>query len=245
MDSIQFLWEMGRAWVQLAVALWPVTVILAASLLFRGSVYLYKTRRYAKAGIADVDRLSGQEFEHYLEVLFKRLGYQVQRTPYQGDFGADLVLRQQGDVKTVVQAKRYHRRVGVKAIQEAVASKQYYHADNVMVVTNSSFTRQAEALAKANRVELWDRDTLVARLIAGQETRSAEFAATTEGIATEPVGVAPAQQDSTTSVCATCGKPVSAKVHAYCVSHPETFDGLTYCYEHQKERRSIHAPGTG
>ncbi len=167
MDALQLLWDMVLALVQLMLAFWPLTALVVLMALVRGGMYLYKTRRYAQAGIAEVDKLNGKEFEHYLEVFFKKLGYQVQRTPYQGDYGADLVIRQ-GDEKTVVQAKRYTRRVSVKAVQEAVAAKGYYHCDKAMVVTNSYFSRQAEALAKANRVELWDRDALVSRLLANK-----------------------------------------------------------------------------
>src|SRR5690606_4943814 len=116
-------WEMVLALVQVLWFVWPVTVFIIVMVLIRVGAYIYKNRRYAKAGIADVDKLNGEAFEEYLEVLFKQLGYQVKRTPYQGDYGADLVLRQ-GDEKTVVQAKRYKRSVGVKAVQEAVASKE-------------------------------------------------------------------------------------------------------------------------
>jgi restriction system protein len=43
----------------------------------------------------------------------------------------------------------------------------YYDADKGLVVTNSNFTKNAEALAEANQVILWDRDVLV-RLLAGE-----------------------------------------------------------------------------
>ena len=240
MDSLQFLLEMVRALVQLSVALWPVTAILVVLMLFRGGLHLYKTRRYAKAGIADVDRLNGKEFEHYLAVLFKRLGYQVQHTPYQGDYGADLVLRQ-GNEKTVVQAKHYHRRVGVKAVQEAVASKEYYHCDKAMVVTNSYFSQQAQTLAKANEVELWDRDTLVSRLLSVKKPESAEADASTEVVADNQADQQPAANIQVAPTCAKCGKPVSVKVQEYCAAHTDVFQGLTYCYEHQKEMRNLQA----
>jgi restriction system protein len=238
MDLLQFLWEIMLAFVQILRVMWPLTVFIILMMLGRAGVYLYKTRRYAKAGIGDIDKLNGKEFEQYLEVFFKQLGYQVQRTPYQGDFGADLVLRW-GDEKTVVQAKRYTRRVGVKAVQEAVASKEYYHCDKAMVVTNSYFSRQAETLARANRVELWDRDELVSRLIASKQTDKIEFAAATEGVHIKPREVQPTTPPVTTPTCAKCGKPVSAKVHEYCMTHADVFHGCTYCYEHQKEMRCI------
>jgi HJR/Mrr/RecB family endonuclease len=55
--------------------------------------------------------------------------------------------------------------VGIKAIQEAVASKGYYNCDKAMVVTNSYSTNQAKTLASRNKVELWDRKLLVRTLL--------------------------------------------------------------------------------
>ena len=235
-DSLRLLWEMALVLFQLLWFMWPVTVFIVIMLLIKGGVYIYKARRYAKAGIADIDKLNGKEFEQYLEILFKKLGYQVKRTPYQGDYGADLILRQ-GDEKTVVQAKRYKRSVGVKAVQEAVTSKEYYQCDKVMVVTSSSFSRQARTLAKANRVELWDRDELVARLIASQKSNLSVSAPLPDGLSSEQDELQP---DTNAPTCAKCGKQVSEKVHNYCLSHADVFHGLTYCYEHQKEVRNAH-----
>lgn len=237
MAFLQFLWEMVLAIGQLYGALWPLAALLGFMLLVKAGVYLQRRRRYAKAGLADIDHFNGKEFEQYLEALFKKLGYQVRHTPYQGDFGADLVL-QQGGEKTVVQAKRYNRRVGVKAVQEAVASKDYYRCDKAMVVTNSYFSRQAEALAKANRVELWDRDTLASRIIANKRTITLEFAADTEGVHIGPREAQPTVATIAAPTCALCGKPVSAKVHEYCITRADIFHGRTYCYDHQKELRN-------
>jgi restriction system protein len=237
MAFLQFLWEMVLFIGQLYGALWPLAALLVFMLLVKAGVYLRRRRRYAKAGIADIDYFNGKEFEQYLEVLFQKLGYHVRRTPYQGDFGADLVL-QRGGEKTVVQAKRYNRRVGVKAVQEAVASKDYYRCDKAMVVTNSFFSRQAEALAKANRVELWDRDTLASRIIVSKQASILEFAAETESVHSELREVQPTTPTVTAPTCAKCGKPVSAKVHEYCMTHADVFHGRTYCFAHQKELRN-------
>jgi restriction system protein len=55
--------------------------------------------------------------------------------------------------------------VGIKAVQEAVASKGYYSCDKAMVVTNSYFTNQTKTLASRNKVQLWDRKMLVKNLL--------------------------------------------------------------------------------
>jgi restriction system protein len=191
MDSLRLFWEMMLGLAQLLWLMWPVTAFIVIMLLIRVGVYIYKSQRLAKSGIADIDKLSGKDFEQYLEIFFRKLGYQVKRTPYHGDYGADLVLRK-GDEKTVVQVKRYNRSVGVKAVQEAVTSKEYYHGDKAMVVTNNYFSRQARTLAKANQVVLWDRDDLVSRLLSSKEVKSFEFASSTEGLPSERVALPPA-----------------------------------------------------
>ena len=48
-----------------------------------------------------------------------------------GDFGADL------DNYIVVQAKRYSKKVGVKAVQEVVAAKAHYGCREGIVVTSN------------------------------------------------------------------------------------------------------------
>lgn len=107
-----------------------------------------------------IDNLSGLEFEEYLFNLFKNLGYEVESTPASNDYGADLIISKNSE-RIVVQAKRYNSIVGVSAIQEIVGAKSYYKANKCMVVTNNYFTPNAIELAKANNVELWDRDELI------------------------------------------------------------------------------------
>ncbi len=145
----------------------PVFLIMFAGMALLLIIQLIlrnvEKQKLSKLGIADIDRLSGRDFEKYLEVLFEKKGHKVTRTKYIGDYGADLIV-ESGSNKTVIQAKRFKSKVGVKAVQEAVASKGYYSCQNAMVVTNSNFTDQAIKLAKANKVELWGRKKLIEEL---------------------------------------------------------------------------------
>lgn len=110
--------------------------------------------------IHNVDVMTGIEFEDYLCHIFRKQGYQVKTTPVTNDYGADLVLRKDGQV-TVVQAKRYSGKVGVKAVQEVNTAMPYYRAGKAIVVTNNYFTPNAVNLARANGVQLIDRRQLV------------------------------------------------------------------------------------
>lgn len=109
-----------------------------------------------QAEIEFVDVMEGYEFENFLKVMFFYLGYDALVTKRSGDYGADLVLKKDGE-KFVVQAKRYNHSVGVKAVQEVVTAKIHYGADTAMVITNSRFTKEAEELAGENGVIMVDR----------------------------------------------------------------------------------------
>ncbi len=107
-----------------------------------------------------IDKMDGRQFEIYLQVLFRHLGYHPEITKQSGDFGADLIMER--DEKIVVQAKRYgyKNRVSLSAVQEVYGAKAYYRANQAWVVTNSRFTKQAKELAAACDVKLVDREDL-------------------------------------------------------------------------------------
>jgi restriction system protein len=204
------------------MAAWPIFALLLIVTIFKAASRIYEKQKLARSGIDEIDRMDGKTFEKYLEVLFNKLGYRVERTRYVGDYGADLITRKSG-VKTVIQAKRFKNNVNIKAVQEAVAAKGKYGCSEAMVVTNSYYTRQAEALARANGVKLWNRKDLANALILVKK----------EGpIVAETAAAIEDDQE----MCAFCGKTVSEKVKQYCLMNQEKFGGKIYCYEHQKNR---------
>ena len=211
------------------LATWPIWALIVVVALGKLAYQLWEKQKLAKSGIAEIDQMGGKTFEKYLEVLFEKLGYRVERTRYVGDYGADLVTAKDG-VKTVIQAKRYKSKAGVKAIQEAVAAKGYYDCSKAMVVTNSFFTQPAIELARRNQVELWDRNKLVSALLSVKDNvvvgafGQNEAAVSADSQPMEDIQIK----------CALCGKPVSEKVIQYCLAHQERFSGKIYCYEHQR-----------
>lgn len=120
----------------------------------------HRFSRLRKAGIKEIDKMTGEEFEQFLGVLFKKRGYKVSYTAVTGDYGADLLLKDRDEL-IAVQAKRYSDSVGVKAVQEIIGSLKMYNATEAWVVTNSYFTKQAIKLAEMNDVYLIDRDELI------------------------------------------------------------------------------------
>lgn len=117
--------------------------------------------------VSDLDCMEGHQFETYCADVLKKSGfYDVHVTPATNDYGIDIVAKKSG-TSYAIQCKCYSKPVGVKAVQEAYAGKSYYNCDKAVVLTNNYFTKQANAMARKNHVELWDREELE-RLIGNQ-----------------------------------------------------------------------------
>lgn len=152
----------------LVIILLPVLLayMLVRAIIKRARYNLWKKEEIngrlllLSSDITQIDIMEGYEFENYLKTMFFYAGFDVEVTKKSRDFGADLVLKKDNAI-VVVQAKRYNKAVGMKAVQEILASAPHYMATEAWVVTNSYFTDQAEQLAKENRVRLLDRDELI------------------------------------------------------------------------------------
>lgn len=133
--------------------------IIFIKILFKKYLKRKTKMKYLNSPISKVDIMEGIEFEHFLKHHFEALGYNVKETNATNDYGADLLLKSFNKI-IVVQAKRYKANVGIKAIQEICAAVPYFKATKGIVVTNSHFTKNAIQLAKANNIELIDREKL-------------------------------------------------------------------------------------
>ena len=99
--------------------------------------------------------LSGVEFEEMSADLFRHMGLTATVTQRTRDGGVDLVLRD-GQRTVLVQCKRQSQPVGVKVVRELFGVLIDKAADKAIVVTNGSFTSEAEAFARGKRLELVD-----------------------------------------------------------------------------------------
>lgn len=225
--------DIFQIWIEAFKIASPALMLLFLFICVKKFLVLREKRELAKSGIDQIDVMDGKTFEKYLEVLFEKLGYRVERTRYVGDYGADLVTRKDG-AKTVIQCKRHKGKVGVKAIQEAVAAKGYYGCERSMVVTNSFFTHEARRLASSNDVTLWDRKDL-ARAMTSVNVNAAPNVST-PAIKPTVTEINISNSGTNGSVCATCGRAVSEKVRDYCRNNEKRFGGRIYCFEHQRRR---------
>lgn len=108
--------------------------------------------------------LSGRDFEFFAAGLLLNLGFShIEVTPASADQGADVIGMYAGK-KYAIQCKHQIRAIGNDAIQEAYSGAAFYSADVAVVMTTSTFTAQAQMLANATGVVLWDKDVLAEML---------------------------------------------------------------------------------
>ena len=121
-------------------------------------------QRYKEEAPERWDIMEGHEFEHYCAELLQKKGFiDVEVTKGSGDYGADILAEKDG-VTYAIQCKCYKDSIGVKAIQEAHAGRDYYDRMVGAVLTNQYFTAPAVEAAKKLKILLWDRGYLESML---------------------------------------------------------------------------------
>lgn len=107
-----------------------------------------------------VDDMEGHDFEVYCAELLKESGfYNVAVTKGSGDYGVD-ILAEKDMITYAIQCKVYSEPVGVKAVQEVYAGRDFYDRMVGVVLTNQYFTENARKAAEKLKILLWDRDYL-------------------------------------------------------------------------------------
>lgn len=113
---------------------------------------------------SNIDLMEGRDFEHFCAELLRKRGFQeVEVTKGSGDYGIDILAQKEG-ITYAIQCKCYGTPVGVKAIQEAYAGRDYYDCMVGAVLTNQYFTTPAVEAAKKLKILLWDRGYLESML---------------------------------------------------------------------------------
>ncbi|KAF2957504.1 hypothetical protein AS159_07500 [Thermotoga sp. Ku-13t] len=123
-------------------------------------------RRNARKKIRTGFVENGQQFEAYLCEIFRRAGYRVHPTKLSHDFGADLLIENNGKL-VVLQAKYYNKPIDTSAVEEAVVAGAIYGTGFVGIVTNNEipervkeFARQFEGKTFVRKFYLIDGPTL-------------------------------------------------------------------------------------
>lgn len=138
-----------------------VSIAAAFAVLLFSCLAFSRARRLKKSLKGkQLDELEGHEFEFFCADLLEKHGFdEVEVTRGSGDYGVDVLAEKDG-VTYAVQCKRYDAPVGVKAVQEAYAGRDYYDRMVGAVMTNQYFTQPAVEAAKKLKILLWDRGYL-------------------------------------------------------------------------------------
>ena len=136
------------------VSVFKIVAIIILIVIFAAiTVWFFLRRRRFTDAFEDMD---GHEFEYFCADLLEQRGFvEVEVTRGSGDYGIDILAEKDG-VTYAVQCKRYTAPVGVKAIQEAYAGRDYYDRMVGAVMTNQYFTAPAVEAAKKLKILLWD-----------------------------------------------------------------------------------------
>lgn len=143
---------MSYEWI-LAIILGGIVVAIIIAFY---TFFMSKRKKYS--GI--IDGMEGHEFEYFCADLLKNHGFEeVEVTKGSGDYGIDILAEKDG-ITYAIQCKSYTTPVGVKAIQEAYAGRDYYDRMVGAVLTNQYFTTPAVEASKKLKILLWDRGYL-------------------------------------------------------------------------------------
>ena len=155
-QKLEILLQKETSWIIIMIG------ILLLFLIIAGIVLFIKSHRRNLPEYFDT--LEGHEFEYYCADLLRKKGFiEVEVTKGSGDYGADILAEKDG-VTYAIQCKCYTAPIGVKAIQEAYAGRDYYDRMVGAVLTNQYFTTPAVEAAKKLKILLWDRGYLESML---------------------------------------------------------------------------------
>lgn len=131
-----------------------VGAVLALALFLGAALRMLLGRRRRRADV--FEDMEGREFEYFCAELLEQRGFvDVEVTRGSGDYGIDILAEKEG-VTYAVQCKCYTSAVGVRAVQEACAGREYYDRMVGAVMTNQYFTAPAVEAARKLKILLWD-----------------------------------------------------------------------------------------
>ena len=125
----------SREYIQMTEAVFYI--MLFAGLILAAAAVAAVFRYYGKSRyLKRFDEMDGRDFEYYCAQLLERHGFcEVEVTKGSGDYGVDILAEKEG-ITYAIQCKCYNNPVGVKAVQEAYAGRDYYDRMVGCVLTN-------------------------------------------------------------------------------------------------------------
>lgn len=111
----------------------------------------------------DVYKLTPRQYEELIADLLRDMGHEVTVTKETRDGGKDLLASMKtdvGEILCLVDAKRYRedRKIGVSMVRTLYGTLADYQATSAMLVTTSSYSRDARAMQDKHKYQLSLRD---------------------------------------------------------------------------------------
>ncbi len=103
--------------------------------------------------LAELNKLTGRQFEELIASLFKKDGYAVRHCGGSGDEGIDLIL-ELDQSKDVVQCKRWKSDIGSPVIRDFYGAIMHAAARHGFIITTASFSSSARAFALGKPITL-------------------------------------------------------------------------------------------
>ena len=133
-----------------------ICIVLVAFVFLVGLIW----KKCRKKRFGQLDQMEGHDFEYFCADLLEKRGFKdVEVTTGSRDYGVDILAQKEG-ITFAIQCKCYSTPVGVKAVQEAYAGRDYYDCMVGVVLANQQFTAPAIEAAKKLKILLWDRTYL-------------------------------------------------------------------------------------
>ncbi|MFD8079259.1 restriction endonuclease [Streptomyces sp. NPDC059718] len=132
----------------------------------RSSDRMWRQEDAVKAGhrtLAEVDAMSGTEFEDLVAQLCRRDGcLEVRRVGGSGDNGADVVGRLPDGRTMVIQCKRYtpSSAIASRELRDLLGARVHFRAEVAIFVTTTRFSRPSQAFALEHGILAVHRDHL-------------------------------------------------------------------------------------
>lgn len=103
---------------------------------------------------ANIDTLSGTDFERLMAMYYRDKGYSVQIVGGSGDHEVDLILKGKDGLKIAVQCKRWKKDVGNDIVLRLNSGKRIHGCYDAWLVTTSYFTKSAKEAADGLNIKL-------------------------------------------------------------------------------------------
>ena len=109
--------------------------------------------------LALLDSMDGHEFEDVVESLLRKMNFHVEGRSRAADGGIDMIAIKHDAIvggKYIIQCKRFSGSIGNSFIRDLFGVVHSENANKGILITNSTFTREAQRFAEGKPLELID-----------------------------------------------------------------------------------------